>query len=362
MKDINEVESSCKLVENNGRVVAQIEYASAICCLMYATHCTRPDIAYVVCKLSRYTSNPSQDNWKAIGRVFGYLKRTRQLALYYDRFPAVLEGYSDASWITGSSDSKSTTGWIFTLGGGAVCWGSNKQTCITHSTIEAEFLALAAAGKEAEWLRNMLLDIELCPQPMTSISLHCDSQSTLSMSYNKVYNGKYRHISLRHAYIKELISNGIITIEYIRSCKNLADPFTKVWVAIWLYVNGFGVGKKRCVVVMGTWGWQAMGWELGDTGEEKGSPRSVICLLLNVKESCGMAKSAIIVPSELNQARPSTTASDDKREKRRGVRGLGLGRMPEVVVCAVVELLWGVEGFVGVERGGLRGMLVELEK
>nr|GEV13632.1 zinc finger, CCHC-type [Tanacetum cinerariifolium] len=220
-------ESSCKLVENNGRAITQIEYASAIGCLMYATHCTRPDIAYVVCKLSRYTSNPSQDHWKAIRRVFGYLKRTRQLALYYDCFPAVLEGYSDASWITGSSDSKSTTGWIFTLGGGAICWGSKKQTCITHSTMEAEFLALAAAGKETEWLRNMLLDIELWLQLMSVIFLHCDSQSTLSRAYNKVYNGKSRHISLRHAYIKELISNGIITIEYIRSCKNLADPFTK---------------------------------------------------------------------------------------------------------------------------------------
>nr|GEV66141.1 valine--tRNA ligase, mitochondrial 1-like [Tanacetum cinerariifolium] len=103
-------ESSCKPVENDGRVVAQIEYASAIGCLMYVAHCTRPDIAYAVCKLSRYTSNPSQDHWKAIGRLFGYLKRTRQLALYYGRFPTVLEGYLDASWITGSSDSKSTTG------------------------------------------------------------------------------------------------------------------------------------------------------------------------------------------------------------------------------------------------------------
>nr|GEW74472.1 zinc finger, CCHC-type [Tanacetum cinerariifolium] len=92
-------EQSCKLVKNDGIVVAQIEYASAICCLMYATHCTRPDIAYVVCKLSRYTSNLSHDHWKAIGRVFGYLKRTRKLALYYDRLSVVLEGYSDASWI-----------------------------------------------------------------------------------------------------------------------------------------------------------------------------------------------------------------------------------------------------------------------
>nr|GEX78884.1 hypothetical protein [Tanacetum cinerariifolium] len=137
-----------------------------------------------------------KDHWKAIRRVFGYVKRTRQLALYYDRFPAVLEGYSDASWITGNSDKD-------------------------------EFLALAAAEKAAEWLRNMLLDIKLWPQPMPAISLHCDSHSTLSRAYNKVYNGKSRHISIRHAYIKELISNGIITIEFIRSCKNLADLFTE---------------------------------------------------------------------------------------------------------------------------------------
>ncbi|GJR23775.1 zinc finger, CCHC-type containing protein [Tanacetum coccineum] len=167
-------ESFCKLVDNDGRAIAQIEYASVICCLMYATHCTRPDIAYVVCKLSRYTSDPGQEHWKVIGRVFGYLKRTRQLALYYDHFPTILKGYS-AAWVTGSSDSKTITGLIITLSGGAVCWGSKKQTCITYSTMEAELLALAAVSKEAEWLRNMLLDIELWPQPMPAVFLHCDS-------------------------------------------------------------------------------------------------------------------------------------------------------------------------------------------
>nr|GEW28557.1 retrovirus-related Pol polyprotein from transposon TNT 1-94 [Tanacetum cinerariifolium] len=103
-------ESSCKLIENNGRAVAQIEYTSVIGCLMYATHCTRPDIAYVVCKILRYTRNPSQDHWKAIQRVLGYLKRTRQSTLYLDCFLAVLERYSDVSRIIGSSDSKSKTG------------------------------------------------------------------------------------------------------------------------------------------------------------------------------------------------------------------------------------------------------------
>lgn len=220
-------DSSIKLLENSGRAVAQLEYASAIGSLMYAMHCTRPDIAFAVGKMSRYTNNPSVDHWKAIGRIFGYLKKTKELGLFYYEFPAVLEGYSDASWITSASDNKSTSGWIFTLAGGAVSWASKKQTCITHSTMESEFIALAAAGKEAEWLRNLLLDIKLWPKPMPSLSLYCDSEATLSRAYNKVYNGKSRHISLRHEYVKQLITYGVINIIYVRTNKNLADPLTK---------------------------------------------------------------------------------------------------------------------------------------
>lgn len=90
-------DSAFKLNENTGRVVSQLEYASAIGSLMYAMHCTRPDIAFAVYKLSRYTSSPSIDHWKAITRLFGYLKRTNELGLFYNNFPAVLEGYTDAS-------------------------------------------------------------------------------------------------------------------------------------------------------------------------------------------------------------------------------------------------------------------------
>lgn len=220
-------DSSVKLTANTGRAVAQLEYASAIGSMMYAMHCTRPDIAFVVCKLSRFTSNPGNDHWKAISRVLGYLKYTKHLGICYNGFPNVLEGYSDASWITSVNDNKSTSGWIFTLGGGAISWASKKQTCISHSTMESEFIALAAAGKEAEWLRNMLLDIKLWPQPMPAISIFCDSETTMCVAHNKIYNGKSRHISLRHAYIRELITNGAITIIYVRSNKNLADPLTK---------------------------------------------------------------------------------------------------------------------------------------
>nr|GEW36853.1 retrotransposon ribonuclease H [Tanacetum cinerariifolium] len=139
----------------------------------------------------------------------------------------VLEGYSDASWVNHTSDSKSTSGWIYTLAGGAVSWASKKQTCISHSTMETEFIALAAAGKEVRWMRDLLPDIQLWPGLMPSIPMYCDSQATLSKAYNSVYNGKLRHIRLRHNYVRQVIENGTISVVYVKSCRNLADPLTK---------------------------------------------------------------------------------------------------------------------------------------
>ncbi|XP_070025288.1 secreted RxLR effector protein 161-like [Nicotiana sylvestris] len=215
------------MVENPERSVSQSYYASAIGSLMYAMYCARPDIIFAVCKLSRYTHNPNGDHWKDIVRVLGYLKRTKNFALYYNIFPSVFEGYCDASWITSVDDNKSTSGWMFTLSGGAISWASKKQTCITHSTMESEFIALAATGREAEWLRNLLLDIELWPQPMANVLLPCDSEATMSKAFSKIYNGKSRHIALRHEYIRQLISDVIITVVYIKSKDNIVDVFTK---------------------------------------------------------------------------------------------------------------------------------------
>ena len=121
-------DANVKLNYNSDRAVAQLEYASAIGSLMYAMHCTRPDIAFSVCKLSRYTSNPSMEHWKAIIRIFGYLKGTKNLGLFYSNYPVVLEGYTDASWITSVGDKHATSGWIYTLGGCAISWASKKQT------------------------------------------------------------------------------------------------------------------------------------------------------------------------------------------------------------------------------------------
>ena len=116
---------------------------------------------------------------------------------------------------------------MFTLAGAAVSWKSSKQTVITRSTKESEFIALDKCGEEAEWLRNFLEGIPKWEKPLAPISIHCDSQSAIGIAQSDMYNGKSRHIRRRHNTIKQLLSNGVITINYIRSKDNIADPLTK---------------------------------------------------------------------------------------------------------------------------------------
>ncbi|GJR92322.1 zinc finger, CCHC-type containing protein, partial [Tanacetum coccineum] len=194
-----------KLKPNTGKPVDQLEYSRVIGCLMYAMTSTRPDIAY------------------AIGR---------------------LKAYSDVSWINHVEYSSSTNGWVFLLGGGAISWASKKQTCITGSTMKSEFVALAAVGKEAKWLRNLIHEIPIWPKPIAPISIRCDSAPTMSRAYSQIYNGKSRHLGVRHSMVRELIRNGVISIEFVRTQHNLADHLTKGLARDLVYKSVIGMGLK----------------------------------------------------------------------------------------------------------------------
>ena len=81
-----------------------MRYSQIIGSLMYLAGATRPDISYAVSKLSRFTSNPGDDHWKALGRVCRYLRGTSDYGIHYSGYPPVLDGYSDSNWI---SDARS---------------------------------------------------------------------------------------------------------------------------------------------------------------------------------------------------------------------------------------------------------------
>ena len=160
-------------------------------------------------------------------KTYEILKRFNALAIEYSGFPDVLEGYSDANWISDSDETKSTDGYVFTLGGGVITWRSTRQTIIARSTMKSEFVALEMTGSEVEWLKNFLANIPLGMKPTPFISIHCDCQSAIAIAKNKNYNRKNRHIQLRHNLVKQVLKSEIISINYLRSEQNLADPLTK---------------------------------------------------------------------------------------------------------------------------------------
>ncbi|GJZ14044.1 zinc finger, CCHC-type containing protein [Tanacetum coccineum] len=248
MKDMKEADVILDLIEklmsNTCKHMDKLEYSRAIGGLMYAMMSTRPDIAYAVGRLSRFTSNPSRHHWHAITRVFKYLKGTMNYGLSYVEYPSVLECYSDASWINHVKYSSFTSGRVFLLGGGTISWASNKQTCITGSTIESEVVALAAVGKEVEWVRNLIHEIPIWPKLIAPISSRCDSAATLAKAYSQIYNGKSRHLGVRHSMIMELIMNGMISIEFVRSQHNLADHLMNGLARDLVIKSVIGMGLK----------------------------------------------------------------------------------------------------------------------
>jgi len=107
---------------------------------MYLASATRPDISFVVCKLSQFVLNPGGDHWHALERVLRYLKGTMSYGIHYIGYPSVLESYCDANWISDADEIYAISGYMFSLGGDAVSWKSCKQTVLMRSTIKADRL------------------------------------------------------------------------------------------------------------------------------------------------------------------------------------------------------------------------------
>jgi hypothetical protein len=220
---------SSKLLRKNRRITrGQLRYSQIIGSLMYIASATRPDISFAVSKLSRFVSNPGDEHWRALERVLRYLKGTMSLGIHYTRYPRVLEGYCDANWISDADEIYATSGYVFSLGGGAVSWKSCKQTILTRSTMEAELTALDTASVEAEWLRELLMDLPVVEKPIPAISMNCDNQTVIVMVNSSKDNMKStRHIKRRLKSVRKLTKFGVIALDYVHTSKNLADQFTK---------------------------------------------------------------------------------------------------------------------------------------
>ena len=120
----------------HSRSVDVERYQSAVGKLLYLSTRTRPDIAFAVYNVAKYTANPTEDHWKAVKHILRYLAGTVNYGLLYSKDSPI--GYSDADWARKLDDHKSKSGYVFKVGGDSVSWKCCKQARVALSTAEAE--------------------------------------------------------------------------------------------------------------------------------------------------------------------------------------------------------------------------------
>jgi hypothetical protein len=162
----------------------------------------------------------------ALERVLLYLKGTISLGIHYTGCPTVLEGYCDANWISDADEIYATSGYVFSLGGGAVSWKSCKQTILTMSTMEAKLTTLDIALVEAKWLRELLIDLPVVEKPVPAISMNCDNQAVIIKINSSKDNMKSTmHIKRHLKSVGKLRNSRVIGLDYVHM-KNLSHQFT----------------------------------------------------------------------------------------------------------------------------------------
>ncbi|MCO5588730.1 hypothetical protein L7F22_042689 [Adiantum nelumboides] len=142
-----------------------------------------------------------------------------------------VRGYTDSDYAGDLDKRRSTSGYVFTLAGGAIYWRSRLQDCITQSTTEAEYVAANEACKEAIWLGRLVADLGI---KVDMLELYCDSQSAIQLAKNPVFHLKTKHIDVKYHFIREVVEDQQIQLMKIHTKDNPADLLTKG-----LLVEGF---------------------------------------------------------------------------------------------------------------------------
>ena len=210
--------------DNDIEYMSHVPYSSAVGSLMYAMVCTRPDIAHAVSVVSRYMSNPGKEHWQAVKWIMRYLRGTTDSCLEFGRSKGHLVGYVDSDYAGDLDRRRSITGYVFTLGDTAISWKATLQSTVALSTTEAEYMAVVEAIKEAIWMRGLFGELSLDHKV---IVVHCDSQSAIHLTKDQMFHERTKHIDVKYHFVRDIISQGDISVKKIGTADNPADMLTK---------------------------------------------------------------------------------------------------------------------------------------
>ena len=223
----NPIVTGTKLSKNDGgATVDSTVFKQLVGSLLYLT-ATRPDIMYAVSLISRFMSCPYESHWLTAKRILRYLKGTTEMGIFYKKGGGSTDvvAYSDSDFAGDLDDRRSTSGYVFFFGSGAVSWASKKQPIVALSTTEAEYIAAAFCACQCVWIKRVLEKLD--PKEQKSTLILCDNNSTIQLSKNPVFHGKSKHIDIRFHFLRDLVKDGGVKLSYCKSEVQIADIMTK---------------------------------------------------------------------------------------------------------------------------------------
>ena len=160
----------------------------------------------------------------ALKRIIKYVKTTADFGVWYSKDTNdVLAGYSNADWAENANDRKSTSRGCIYVGNNLVSWMSKKQNFISLSTTEAEYIAVDSCCTQLLWMQKLLHDYGICQEHLT---IYCDNASAINISKNPVQHSRTKHIKIRHHFIRELVEDSTLTLEFIHTDDLICLPLT----------------------------------------------------------------------------------------------------------------------------------------
>ena len=213
----------CPKTQEDMDYMSKVLYASTVGSLMYAMVCTRPYIAHAVGVVSRYMNNPGKEHWMAVKWILRYLRGTTNQELCFGGSNIALQGYVDADMAGDRDNRRSTTGYVFTVGGTAVSWVSKIQSVVALSTTEAEYVSATKASKEMIWLQRFTDELGKKHDMGT---LYNDSQSVIHLAKNSAFHSRTKHIHLKYHFIRSVLEDGELKLQKIHTSQNPADMLT----------------------------------------------------------------------------------------------------------------------------------------
>eukprot|EP00253_Pinus_taeda_P003453 PITA_03453 len=203
--------------------MSHVPYANVVGNLMYAMVSKRLEISHAVGVVSRFMENPGKEHWQVMKWVLRYLRGTSDHCIVFNGSEGSVCGYVDVDYAGDLDKRRSTTGYVFTLAGGAISWISKLQETIALSTTEAEYIATSYASKEAIWLKGLLDEIG---RTQEKVNVLCDSQSAIHLATNLAYHSRTKHIDVRYHFLRHVIYGRKVALQKVHTRENCADIFT----------------------------------------------------------------------------------------------------------------------------------------